>query len=642
MSTQFQLTTDLQPKGGQPEAIKKLVDGYKKYPRQTLLGITGSGKTFTVANVINQVRRPTLVIAHNKTLAFQLYTEFKELFPHNRVEYFISYFDYYQPESYLPQTDTYIEKDSKVNKKVELMRLKTMASLLSREDVIVVSSISCIFGVGSPSDWKSMSFSLKKGQSIKRDHFFKNLIGLQYERNPVSLEPGTFRVTGSTVDLILGYEKNIYRINFLGDRVVRITELDGVSQNKISEHDSLHIFPARHFVIPQERLEDAIMSIQRELTAEAPKLPELEQQRLSQRTKYDLEMIREMGYCNGIENYSIHFEKRGIDDPPFCLLDFFPEDFLLILDESHQTVPQSRAMYHGDRSRKKALIDYGFRLPSAYGNRPLQFEEFETYFNHTIFVSATPGEYERQTSGQLVEQIVRPTGLLDPVVEVKPLVGQVDDVIAQVRTMTKKGFRTLVTTLTKRMAEDLTEYLSKAGIRVRYLHSEIDSLQRTEIIRQLRLGKFDVLVGINLLREGLDIPEVALVCILDADKEGFLRDERSLIQTIGRAARNVQGRVVMYADKETDSMKRAIATTHNRRKKQEEFNKKHGITPQTIFKAIADSQVQVKTTKHLAKRDIAAVIVELEAEMKKAADSLDFEKAIELRNKIEGMKNGIN
>jgi excinuclease ABC subunit B len=641
MSKIFQLTTNLKPRGGQPEAIKALVDGYEKHSRQTLLGITGSGKTFTVANVINSIKRPTLVIVHNKTLAFQLYSEFKELFPNNRVEYFISYFDYYQPESYLPQTDTYIEKDSKVNKKIELMRLKTMASLLSRDDVIVVSSISCIFGVGSPSDWKSMSFAIKKGQSIKRDQFFKKLIGLQYERNPISLNPGTFRVTGSTVDLILGYEKNIYRINFLGDQVVRITELHGVTQSKISEHETLHIFPARHFVVPEERVKDAVTSIEAELAREAPKLQDLEQQRLTQRTKYDVEMIREMGYCNGIENYSVHFEKRTIDDPTFCLLDFFPENFLLIIDESHQTIPQSRAMYHGDRSRKRSLIEYGFRLPSAYGNRPLKFEEFETYFNHVIFVSATPGDYEKETSGQIVQQIVRPTGLLDPIIEVKPLVGQVDDVISQVRKTTKKGFRTLVTTLTKRMAEDLTEYLSKAGIRVRYLHSEIDSLQRTEIIRQLRLGKFDVLVGINLLREGLDIPEVALVCILDADKEGFLRDERSLIQTTGRASRNVEGRVVMYADKQTDSMKRALMKTRNRRMKQEEFNKKHGITPTTIFKAVAESQVDIKTIKHLAKRDIQGAIVELEAEMKIFADNLDFERAIEIRHQIENMKRNI-
>lgn len=638
MFERFELTTNLQPQGGQPEAIKKLVAGYSKYPRQTLLGITGSGKTFTMANVIAQVNKPTLVLAHNKTLAFQLYTELSELFPANRVEYFISYFDYYQPESYLPNTDTYIEKDSKVNKKIELMRLKATASLLSRNDVIIVSSISCLYGIGSPKDWKAMSFQIQVGETIKRDDFFKKLVSLQYERNPAALEPGKFRVTGGNVDLILGYEKNIYRISFLGDTIVKITELHSVSQEKVAEWKQLRIFPARHYVVPEERIERAARAIEHELALEAPKLPDLERQRLTQRTKYDLEMIREMGYCNGIENYSMHFDGRTIDEPPFCLIDFFPHDFLMIIDESHQTIPQSRAMYHGDRSRKKNLIDHGFRLQSAYGNRPLKFEEFENYFNHVIFVSATPGPYEIETSAQLVEQIVRPTGLLDPIIEVKELEGQIDDVMHQVHQVVKKGFRTLVTTLTKRMAEDLTDYLSKAGIKVRYLHSEIDSLQRTEIIRQLRLGKFDVLVGINLLREGLDIPEVALVCVLDADKEGFLRDERSLIQTIGRAARNSEGRVILYADKMTDSMRRAIDITRKRRAKQEEFNKEHNIIPKTVFKAIPESQVKITTTKHLATRDVDKLIADLEAEMHAAAERLEFEKAIDLREQLTILK----
>lgn len=641
----FKINTHFEPKGDQPGAILKLADGLGKFPMQTLLGITGSGKTFTIANVINKIDKPTLIVVHNKTLAFQLYSELKELFPNNRIEYFISYFDYYQPESYLPQSDTYIEKDSKVNKQIELLRLKTMSSLLSRRDVIVVSSISCIYGAGNPQDWNALSFKIEVGQEIKRTDLFNNLVNIQYERNDLALEPGRYRVRGSTIDLIPGYEKEIIRINFLGDEIKKIQRLDAVSGNKIEDLKSFLVFPASHFVVPEDRVDDAIKSIKKELEQQAPKLPELERQRLTQRTNYDIEMIQELGYCNGIENYSAHFDGRiklSVGDeitlPPYTLIDYFPKDFLLVIDESHQTIPQAHGMYHGDKSRKKNLIDHGFRLPSAYGNRPLKFEEFEKHFNHVIFVSATPGDYELVKSGQIVEQIVRPTGLLDPEVVIKPTENQVDSLIANAKEAINKGHRVLVTTLTKRMAEDLTEYLSKAGIKVRYLHSEIDSLQRTEIIRQLRLGEFDLLVGINLLREGLDIPEVALVCVLDADKEGFLRDERSLIQTIGRAARNVHGKVILYADKITRSIKKATEITANRRKKQIAHNKEHGITPQTVIKKIAESQTNIKTTKHMAKGDIPKLMAKLEAEMRRAAEELNFEKAIELREQIKRLE----
>lgn len=634
----FVLESSMVPSGDQPNAIKKLVEGYSKYSRQTLLGITGSGKTFTIANAISQINMPALVLVHNKTLAFQFYTELKELFPKNRVEYFISYFDYYQPESYIPQTDTYIEKDSRVNKNIEMLRLKATSSLLSRNDVIIVSSISCIYGLGNPADFNSMALQLETNQQIERDKLFEQFINMQYDRNDIALEAGRFRVRGNTIDIIPGYEKNIIRINFLENKIVRIQEINNVTGEKIQQLDKALIFPARHYVIPEARIKDALKSIEEELKREAPKLRELEQQRLVQRTKYDMEMIAELGYCNGIENYSVHFDKRPIESAPYCLLDFFPKNFLLIIDESHQTIPQAHAMYHGDRSRKKNLIENGFRLPSAYGNRPLKFNEFEKYLNKVIFVSATPGEYECETSEQIIELIVRPTGLLDPIIEIKPIEGQVDDLIAQIHKINKTGFRTLVTTLTKKMAEDLTEYLSKAGIRVRYLHSEIDALQRTEIIRQLRLGAFDVLIGINLLREGLDIPEVALVCILDADKEGFLRDERSLIQTIGRAARNSEGKVIMYADIITKSIQKALEITATRREKQIAYNKEHGITPKTVIKKIGESEVKLKTTKHIPKSEIPKLIANLESDMLEAAEKLDFEKAIELRNLIKELK----
>ena len=637
----FKLKSNFKPAGGQPEAIKQLTQGYKKHKRQTLLGITGSGKTITCAHVINNLNKPTLVLAHNKTLAAQLYTEFKELFPDNAVEYFVSYYDYYQPESYIPQTDVYIEKDASVNEKIEKMRLKATASLMARDDVIIVASISCIYGLGDPKNFKEMAVQVKVDETLNRAELLNKLIDIQYERNNTEIKPGKFRVRGATIDVIPGYEKHIYRIQLEDDKVESIKELDHITNQVIRTHPSIQIFPARHFVIPEAITKRAIRTIKKELEEWAPTLPPLEQQRLTQRTKYDLEMLKEMGFCSGVENYSRHFENRRAGQPAHCLLDFFPKDFLLIIDESHQSIPQSHGMYKGDRARKKNLIDHGFRLPSAYDNRPLKFNEFEKYFNHTIFVSATPAEYEYETSGQVVEQIIRPTGLLDPKVEVRACENQVDDLFAEIEKTTKKGWRVLVTTLTKRMAEDLTNYLAKADIKVRYLHSEINTIQRTEIIRQLRLKEFDVLVGINLLREGLDIPEVALVAILDADKEGFLRNERSLIQTIGRAARNAEGRVILYADKKTESIKKAVDITRQRRKEQEAYNKKHKITPKTIIKKVQEQEATITTTKHLAKTDITKMLANLDAEMHKAADELDFETAIEIREKIKKLQKEI-
>ena len=634
----FKIDKKVKPKGGQPEAIKKLVEGYKKYPKQTLLGITGSGKTFVMANVINSINKPAIIIAHNKTLAAQLYTELKQLFKENRVEYFVSYYDYYQPESYIPQTDTYIEKDAKINAKIEQMRLKATASLMSRKDVIIVASVSCIYGLGDPRDFQKMSYTLNKGDKKDRMEVLRGLVEMQYERNDQSLEPGKFRVRGDVIDIIPGYEDTVIRIELFGDKVEKITELDAINNKKIRDLDEITIYPSKHFVIPEEKQEYALAGIEDELKQWAPTLNPLERNRLEKRTRYDIEMIREVGYCTGIENYSRYFDRRKKGEPPFCLLDYFPEDFLVIIDESHQTIPQLHAMYKGDWTRKKNLVDYGFRLPSAFDNRPLKFNEFQEYMKHTIFVSATPAEYEKEVSKQIAELIIRPTGLLDPECEVRPTKHQVDDLIAEIDKTTKKGYRTLVTTLTKRMAEDLTDYLSKAGIKVRYLHSEIDTIERTEIIRQLRLKEFDVLVGINLLREGLDIPEVALVAILDADKEGFLRNERSLIQTIGRAARNEHGRVIMYADVMTESLKSALEITKKRRERQIAYNKKKGIVPKTIVKPIQDSQVKIKTIKHIAKSQIPAMIATLDADMKNAAEKLDFEKAMELRDEIENLR----
>lgn len=634
----FNLTTDMTPKGGQPDAIKKLVEGYDKFPRQTLLGITGSGKTFVMANVIQRVGKPTLVLAHNKTLAAQLYAELKGLFPKNRVEYFVSYFDYYQPESYMPASDTYIEKDSSRNEKIEQMRLRATASLMSRDDVIIVASISCIYGLGNPKEFLELSLGLEKGMQISREEIIKKLVDVQYERNDMALEPGKFRVRGDVIDVIPGYADTITRIELFGDEIERIREVHNVDGKIINELERVRIFPAKHFVTTDSKQEIAIQRILEELEEHLPKLGQLEAHRLEKRTNYDIEMLRELGYCTGVENYSRHFENRRPGTPPHCLLDFFPDDFLFIIDESHQSIPQSHGMYKGDRARKKNLIDYGFRLPSAFDNRPLKFEEFEKYFNHVIFVSATPSDYEIETSAQIVEQIIRPTGLLDPTIEVRQSKNQIDDLIEEVQQVIKKNSRVLITTLTKRMAEDLTDYLAKAGIKVRYLHSEIDTIERTEIIRQLRLGEFDVLVGINLLREGIDIPEVALVAILDADKQGFLRNERSLIQTIGRAARNVDGHVIMYADKMTEGMQAAIKKTRERRIAQEKYNKVHGITPKTIIKDVGEAEVEVKTTKHLAREDLPKEIIKLEAEMRIAADKLEFEQAIELRNRMTSLE----
>lgn len=634
----FNLVSPFKPAGGQPEAIKKLFDGYSKYPRQTLLGITGSGKTFVMANVIQKIQKPTLVIAHNKILAAQLYTELKELFPNNRVEYFISYYDYYQPESYIPTTDLYIEKEATINEQIEKMRLHAVSSLMSRDDVIIVASISCIYGLGDPKDFKDMAVKLSVGDKLTRMGLITKLVEMQYERNDQALEPGKFRARGEIIDVIPGYEDNIIRIELDEDKIKKISELNHITNDIINTFDKLTVFPAKQFVVPEEKQKKAIEMIREELEEHLPNLGMLEAERLRKRVKYDIEMIEEMGYCNGIENYSRHFEDRRIGTPPHVLLDYFPKDFLLIIDESHQTIPQSNAMYKGDYSRKKNLVDFGFRLPCAYDNRPLKFNEFEKYFNHVVFVSATPAEYETKSSGQIVDLIIRPTGLVDPIVEMRPIKNQIKDMISEIKKTVDNDSRVLITTLTKRMAEDLTDYLSKEGIKVRYMHSEIESLERIELVRQLRAKEFDVLVGINLLREGLDIPEVSLICILDADKEGFLRDERSLIQTIGRAARNVNGRVILYADRETKSIKNAMEITRKRREMQLEFNKKNGITPKTIIKKIADKKIELKGIKHMAGKDVENKMIELDAQMRIAAENLDFEKAIELRDTLEALK----
>jgi excinuclease ABC subunit B len=636
---EFAIASDFEPKGSQPEAIDKLVGGLESGQRlQTLLGVTGSGKTYTVARVIDAVKKPTLVIAHNKTLAAQLYNEFREFFPYNRVEYFVSYYDYYQPESYIPAKDQYIEKDATINPKIEQMRLAATASLLSRKDVIVVASVSCIYGLGNPENFMKMGFELKVGDRVSRREILERLVASQYERNEMELAPGRFRAKGETIDLVPGYFNNIVRIELFGDEVERISEIDRQTGARREDMRYFYVYPARHYVIPEEEQKGAIGSILAELEERLPELDMLEAHRLRQRTLYDLEMIEETGSCKGIENYSRHFDGRRPGEPPYCLLDYFPDDFLLVIDESHQTIPQLRAMYKGDRSRKKSLVDYGFRLPSAYDNRPLRFEEFERFMRRVIFVSATPGPYELERSGQVVEQIIRPTGLLDPVVEVRPVEGQVRDVMLEIERVVAAGDRALVTTLTKKLAEELTDFLAKNGIRARYLHSEIQTIERTEIIRELRLGKFDVLVGINLLREGLDIPEVGFIGILDADKEGFLRDERSLIQTIGRASRNASSRVVLYADRMTDSVRGAVAKTEERRALQMRYNQEHGIVPQTIIKPIREKEVEITETRHIPKSDIPNVVIELEAEMRAAADALDFERAIMLRETIKKLE----
>lgn len=636
---QFRLHSSFAPCGSQPEAIDQLVLGLQRNERfQTLIGVTGSGKTYTVANVISQVQKPTLVIVHNKTLAEQLYNEFKEFFPDNRVEYFISYYDYYQPESYIPSKDQYIEKDSLINPKIEQMRLATTASLLSRRDVIVVASVSCIYGLGNPENFQSMGFELKVNERISRKDILERLVDILYERSDLDLSPGRFRVNGETIDIIPGYFNNIIRIELFGNEVERISEVDRITGKRVEDMSYFFIYPARHYVIPENELKAAVDSIKAELNERLQELGMIEAHRLRQRTMHDMEMIEETGSCKGIENYSRHFDRRQPGEPPYCLIDYFPDDFLLIIDESHQTLPQLRAMNRGDRSRKKNLVDYGFRLPSSYDNRPLDFEEFERFMRNVIFVSATPGDYELEHSKSPVEQIIRPTGLLDPEVEVRPIDGQVKDVMTEISGVISRGDRALVTTLTKRLAEELTDYLSQNDIRARYLHSEIQPLERTEIIRELRLGKFDVLVGINLLREGLDIPEVGFIGILDADKEGFLRDEKSLIQTIGRASRNANSRVVLYADRMTGSIKKAMETTERRRSLQMAYNQEHGIVPQTIKKPIREKVVEITDTRHIPKSDIPNAIIELEAEMMAAAERLEFERAIQLRDTVRRLE----
>jgi excinuclease ABC subunit B len=638
----FKLITNLKPKGSQPEVIKKLVNGLNlgdKY--QTLLGVTGSGKTFCMAQIIEKIQKPTLVLAHNKTLAAQLFSEFKEFFPENRVEYFVSYYDYYQPESYIPEKDQYIEKDADVNPKIEQMRLSATASLLSQSDVIIVASVSCIYTVGDPKDFIDLGFEIRKGNSIDRREILDRFIDMQYERNDIDIAPGRFRVKGGTIDIIPGYYDNIIRVKLNETGIDKISEIDKITGELKEILDYIFIYPAKHFVIAEYKKKKAIQSIKQELKDRLKELDLLESHRLKQRTLYDIEMIEETGFCKGIENYSRHFDGRKPGEKPFCFLDYFPKDFLMFIDESHRAIPQIHGMNHGDRSRKNALIDYGFRLPSAFDNRPLTFDEFNNYMRNVIFVSATPGDYELGISNQIAEQIIRPTGLVDPPVEVRKTKGQIDDLISEINITVKRGDRVLVTTLTKRLAEELSEFLAEKDIKTRYLHSEIDTLERSEIIRQLRLGDFDVLVGINLLREGIDIPEVGFIGILDADKEGFLRDHRSLIQIIGRAARNINSKVVLYADNITDSIKKALFETNRRRNIQLEFNKIHGITPTTIIKPIKEKIVEIKDIKHIPKKNIPKIIVDFEIEMKEAADNLNFEKAIFLRDKINKLRQQI-
>ncbi len=640
---EFDLVSDFEPKGSQPEAIDQLVEGLNKGQNyQTLLGVTGSGKTYTVANVIDKIKKPTLVVAHNKTLAAQLYDEFKEFFPKNRVEYFVSYYDYYQPESYIPAKDQYIEKDASINSKIEQMRLATTASLMSRQDVIVVASVSCIYGLGNPENFQKMGFELKVKDRISRREVLGKLIDIQYQRNDLELMPGRFRVKGDTIDLIPGYFDDIIRIELFGQEVDKISVIDKQSGERRGYMKYFYVYPARHYVIPKEVQKSAIESILKELEERLPELDLIESHRLKQRTLYDMEMIEETGSCKGIENYSRHFDRRKPGEKPYCLLDYFPDDFLLVIDESHQTIPQIHGMYKGDLSRKKSLVDFGFRLPSAYDNRPLKFEEFERYMKNVIFVSATPGDYELVCSAQVTEQIIRPTGLVDPAVEIRPIETQVRDAMLEIGKVIERGDRALVTTLTKRLAEELTDYLAQNGIKARYLHSDIKTIERTEIIRELRLGIFDVLVGINLLREGLDIPEVGFIGILDADKEGFLRDAKSLIQTIGRASRNANSKVILYADNMTNSIRTAVRKTEERRALQINYNKVHGIIPKTIKKPIKEKVVEITDTKHIPKSDIPNVITELDAEMRDAAEKLDFERAIMLRNTIQKLEKVIN
>ena len=650
MSQRFELVSDFQPMGDQPQAIDDLVEGLKQGQRyQTLLGATGTGKTYAIAEVIQRTQKPALVMAHNKTLAAQLYSEFKEFFPHSAVNYFVSYYDYYQPEAYIVRTDTYIEKDTAINAELDRLRLAATSSLFSRRDVIVVASVSCIYGIGNPQDWGKVMVKLSVGENRRRDLLLRHLVDLQYERNDVAFGRGKFRVRGDTLEVQPAYAETAYRVEFWGDTVERLTEIQPLTGEILAEHAAVDIYPAKQFITSEEKLQRALASIEEELQDRIKYFKGhelyLEAQRIEQRTKYDLEMLREVGYCSGIENYSRHFDGRTAGEPPWTLVDYFPDDFLLVVDESHMTLPQIRAMHHGDRSRKEELVKYGFRLPSAVDNRPLTFEEFEDRINQVIFTSATPGLYELEHSQRVAQQIIRPTGLVDPEVVVKPVTGQVDDLIGQIHDRVGRGERVLVTTLTKRMAEDLADYLKEIGIKVQYLHSEVETFERVEILRDLRLGYYDVVVGINLLREGLDLPEVSLVAILDADKEGFLRSETSLIQTIGRAARHVNGTVIMYADKVTDSMRRAIDETNRRRRIQVQYNEEHGIVPATVVKAVralisqeehalAEPREAYHVGGKMPKDELARLIKELEKDMKQAAQNLEFEKAALLRDQI--------
>ncbi len=653
--SEFKLVSEYKPTGDQPRAIKELVDGFKEGNQfETLLGVTGSGKTFTMANVIQALNKPTLVIAHNKTLAAQLYSEFKEFFPENAVEYFISYYDYYQPEAYVPTTDTYIEKDSSINDEIDRLRHSATTSLVERKDVIIIASVSCIYGIGDPEEYARMSVSLRPGMKKDRDEVIRELIDIQYDRNDMDFQRGTFRVRGDVIEILPAMtEKNAIRIEFFGDEIDRITQIDTLTGEIKARMEHVAILPASYYVVPQEQMERALVNISKELDERVTYFRSedklLEAQRIWERTNFDMEMMRETGVCSGIENYSRHLTGLAPGVAPACLIDFYKNDFLIIVDESHMTVPQIGAMYNGDRSRKQTLVDYGFRLPSALDNRPLRFEEFEGKIDQMLFVSATPGKYEAAHELLRTEQIIRPTGLLDPEVTVKPVEGQIDDLLAEINKETGKGNKVLVTTLTKKMAEDLTDYLKDAGVRVRYLHSDIAALERTEIIRDMRLDVFDVLVGINLLREGLDIPEISLVAILDADKEGFLRSETSLIQTIGRASRNSEGRVIMYADVMTDSMKAAITETNRRRDIQKAYNEEHGITPTTIKKAVRDlisitkeatavTQKLEKDTESMSKAEIEKLITKVEKQMRKAAADLDFETAASLRDQMLELK----
>ncbi len=652
----FRLVSDFKATGDQPEAIEGLVRGLVAgHKQQTLLGVTGSGKTFAMASVIERVQRPTLVLAHNKTLAAQLYSEFREFFPENAVEYFVSYYDYYQPEAYIAQTDTYIEKDSSINDDIDRLRHAATHALFTRRDVIIVASVSCIYSLGAPEEYNDVTVALKKGETRKRDKVLRFLTEIHYERNDLNFTRGKFRVRGDTLEVFPAYAEIALRVEFWGDEVERIVEVDPLTGEILAEQDEVTIFPAKHFVTTQERLSQAIVNIERELAEVLPRLEAegklLEAQRLRQRTRFDIEMMRETGYCNGVENYSRHLQQREAGSQPWTLLDYFPDDFLLFVDESHISLPQVRGMFNGDKARKEVLVQYGFRLPSALDNRPLTFSEFECHVHQVVYVSATPGPYELEHSEQIVEQVIRPTGLLDPSIEVKPIQGQIDDLLEQVNSRVQRGERALVTTLTKRMAEELADYLREMGVKVHYLHSEIETLERVEILRDLRLGVYDVVVGINLLREGLDLPEVSLVAILDADKEGFLRSEGSLIQMIGRAARHVDGHVIMYADVVTPSMRRAIDETYRRRRLQLAYNESHGITPAGIRKVIRDITERVRQVAEqrptyevgmeIPKDEIARLVKDLESQMKAAAKNLEFEKAALLRDQIVELRRSL-